>query len=446
MINKILLDLHNEHIDVYEEQKRLKDDLSRDRQAKIESRELKSLQSLMQEQQDFQENLMQQYYSIINKREETIEGLNVELSGYLQQKEHHQAILPSSHEIMQILDELITSNQRSIEDLNENTFELKLQLSLLEEHASAPLEIADANLHPKEYFSKAYEEVDRLREAATIFSQGAADKELYNSELKKSVENYAQMVKVLKDDPLEVAHETLAQDFENIVKDHEKVAEEYLGIFEEIATSLPKMLHDIADGIQYYTDSMIDIVQTIDTTRVLNAKMRDEEIVENILNGSIGKYMEGDIPFINYLNSRGVLAVIDVEHVSKEVEAGKVKDRGVNYIIDLMEQNHKIALPFQDAFKLRLLLIEYHKVVKEATKNGKLDYAKNYLNQHASLSAKALAAGASISPPLRNHSELKDYMYSILKQHSGDNGYAREAILELLDNGISRLPKTSPSN
>jgi hypothetical protein len=155
--------------------------------------------------------------------------------------------------------------------------------------------------------------------------------------------------------------------------------------------------------------------------------------------------MEGDLPFINYLNSRGVLAVVDIEHVSKEVEIGKVKDRGVNYIIDLMKQNHRIVLPFQDAFKLRLLLIEYHKVVKEATKNGKLDYAKNYLNQHASLSAKALAIGASVSPPLRNPSELKNLMQNILEQHSGADGYTRDAMLELLDNGISRLPKKSTS-
>ena len=148
MINKILLDLHNEPIDIYEEQKRLKDDLSRDRQAKIESRELKSLQSLIIDQHESRENLIQQYYGIINKRKETIEGLNVELSGYLQQKEHYRAALPSSHKYMQFLDEAITSNQRSIEDLNENTLELKLQLSQLEEHASTPLEITDANLHP----------------------------------------------------------------------------------------------------------------------------------------------------------------------------------------------------------------------------------------------------------------------------------------------------------
>jgi hypothetical protein len=283
MIKKILLDLHNEPIDIYEEQKRLKDDLSRYRQAKIESNESKSLQSLIIDQHESRENLIQQYYSIINKREETIEGLNIELSGYLQQKEYHQATLPPSHEIMQLLDEMIISNQRSIEELSENTFELKQQLSLLEVHASTPLEITDANLHPKECFSKVYEKVNQLREAATIFSQGEADKELYNSELKKSVENYAQMVKVLKDDPLEVAHETLAQAFENIVKDHGEVAEEYLGIFEEITTSFPKMLHDIANGVQNHTDGMVEMLQTINETRVLNDKMHDEEIAKGHL-------------------------------------------------------------------------------------------------------------------------------------------------------------------
>ncbi|MDP2077335.1 MAG: hypothetical protein Q8J85_04765 [Sulfuricurvum sp.] len=435
-MNEILKNLHDEPIDIYEEQKRLKDDLSRDRQAKIESRELKSLQSLNIDQHESRENLIRQYYSIINKREETIEGLNIELSGYLQQKEHYEATLPTSHEYMQFLDKTITSNQRSIEDLNENTLELKLQLSQLEEHASTPLEITDANLHPKECFSKAYEKVNQLREAATIFSQGAADKELYNSELKKSVENYAQMVKILKDDPLEVAHETLAQAFENIVKDHEEVAEEYLGIFEEIATSLPKMLHDIANGVQNHTDGMVRMLQIISETRVLNDKMHDDEIVKNILNGSIGKYMQGDIPFINYLNSKGELAIFDIEHVSKEVELGKVKDRGIAELINMLHEDD-IQMEYKDVFLLRLLLVEHYEVVKYSIKNKKLDYTNNYLTQHKKLADKASAMGAIVTPAFKNPHDLKIEIMTMLEPHTP---YVKYIMEKLLNINLSKLP------
>ncbi len=444
-MNEILKKLHNEPIDIYEEQKQLKDQLALNREVKIESRKLMSLDSMMVEQQESRETLIQKYYDIIKKREETIAGLNVELSGYFQKKEHHQATLPPSHEIMKLLDKMIISNQKSIEENDENLFELKQQLAELERHASIPFDIPDTNLTPNEYYPKAYEDINQARESEAIFSQGAANQEQHNLELKKKVETYAQMLKALKTDPMEIAHETLAQAYENVVKNHAAITEEYLGLFEEITTSFPKMLHNIANAAQYQTDCMVDIAQTIDATKDLDEKMRDARIVEDLLNGSIGKYMQGDLPFINYLNLRGELAVVDIEHVSKEVGLGKVKDRGVNYIIDLMEKNHKIILPFQDAFKLRLLLIEYHKVVEVSTKNNKLDYAKNYLNQHASLSAKALAAGVSVSPPLRNPSELKNLMQNILEQYSGADGYARDAMLELLDNGINRLPKKSPS-
>jgi hypothetical protein len=253
------------------------------------------------------------------------------------------------------------------------------------------------------------------------------------------------MIETLKNDPMQINRETLVQSFENVVLRHAEVAEEYLGVFEGIATSLPKMLCDFANAIQNHTDGMVDITQTMDKARDLNAETRDRTIVENIRNGSIGKYMEGDLPFINYLNSRGVLAVVDVEYVSKEVEAGKVKNRGITELINLL-QEHNIHIAYKDAFLLRLLLIEHHKVVEVSTKNNKLDYAKNYLNQHTSLSDKAIAIGATASAPLRNPNELKLLMHSILEQCSGVNGYARDAMLELLDNQISRLPKKSPSN
>jgi F0F1-type ATP synthase membrane subunit b/b' len=301
---------------------------------------------------------------------------------------------------------MIISNQRSIEELSENTFELKQQLSLLKVHALMPIEISDTHLSPNDVYANAYNGINQLREAAAVFSQTAAHKEQYNLELKQRVENYAQMLQVLKDDPMQIAHDTLAQAFENIVKNHAEISEEYLGVFEEIATSLPKMLCDFANTLQNHTDSMVDITQTMDATKALDAQMRDCRIVEDLHNGTLGKYMEGDLPFINYLNSRGVLAVVDVEYVSKEVEAGKVKDRGITELINLL-QEHNIHIAYKDVFLLRLLLIEHHKVVEVSTKNNKLDYAKNYLNQHKSLTDKAIAIGTTVSPPLRNPSELK---------------------------------------
>jgi hypothetical protein len=449
MINKILLDLHNEPIDIYEEQKRIKDNLAQKRDIDIQSQEFKNantdMHSLILEQHESAKSLAKKYRDLIEKRHVTIEGLNAKLLGYTQQKEQYQATLPASHKIIRSLNKLITSTKRSIEELSENTLELKQQLAKLEAHISKPQELPDGNLSRNDFYSNARDEVNRLREFAIVCTQVAADREQYNSELKQLVENYAQMVKALNDNPMEIAHETLALAFKNIVKNHAAIAEEYLLIFEELATSLPKMQCDLANIIEKQTNAFIEITQTMDETRALNAKMRDSEIVEDLLKGSVGKYMEGDLSFINYLNSKGELAIFDIEHVSKEVENRKVKDRGVNYIIDLIEQNHKIILPFKDAFKLRLLLIEYHKVVEVSTKNKKLDYAKNYLNQYASLSTKALAAGASVSPPLRNPSELKNLMQNILEQHSGADGYTRDAMLELLNNGISRLPKKSPS-
>lgn len=405
-MNKLLLDLHNEPIDIHEEQKRLKNKLSHMRQTNIEHQEFKksheSLESIMIEQQESSEFLIKTYHDL----------------------------LKNQHERM--------------EELSENTNELKQQLSMLEAHAVTPLKIPNPNLSQNELIAHTYSEVNRLREAASIFLQSAADKEQYNSGLKNSVDNYAQMVKALKDNPMDVSHETLVQAYEQIVKKHADIIEEYLGIFEEIATSLPKMLCDFADAQQNNMDNMVEVIQTMDAIRKLESQKRDRRIIEDLHNGSLGKYMEGDLPFINYLNFRGALAVIDIDHVSKEVEKGKVKDRGVSELINLL-QEHDIQIAYQDAFLLRLLLVEHHKVVKESTKNNKLDYTKNYLNQHKSLSDKAIAVGTTVSAPLRNSNELKVHIHSILAQYSGENGYARDAMMDLLDNQITRLPKKSTS-
>ncbi|MDO9206762.1 MAG: hypothetical protein Q7T91_00790 [Sulfuricurvum sp.] len=448
-MNKTLLALHNEPVDIYEEQKRLKDHLARNREADIESREFeksyKSLQDSIIEQHEANESLIIKYRDIVKKQEEGIEELNKELLGYLQQKEHYKETIPSSHKTIQELDKLITSCQESIDELSEHTFELTQQLSKLETRASMPLELTISNQSFNEIISNAYNEINQRRESATIFSQSAADGEQYNSELKKRVENYTQMLEALENDSTTVSHETLVQLFKKIVIDYAEIEEGYVGIFEDIAISLPKMQLDFADALQKYTNMFVEMIQAIDDTKDLDDKIRDRRIVKNILNGSLGKYMEGDLPFINYLNFRGALSVVDIEHVSKEVEKGKVKDRGVSELINLL-QDHDIQIAYQDAFRLRLFLVEHHKVVEVSTKNNKLDYTKNYLNQHKSLSDKAIAIGTTISSPLRNPSELKVLMHSILEQYSGVNGYARDAMLELLDNQISRLPKKSPSN
>lgn len=448
-MNKTLLELHNEPIDIYEEQKQLKNTLAQNRIANTQSRELKnanvSVHSIILEHQDSAENLMQQMCDLIKNRQNEIEKLKDKLLVYLQEKEHYLATLPSSHRMIRLLEDIIIPLQRAIERRSESMFELQKQLSLLEANASMPIEIFDTHLSPNEMIDNAYEGINQLREKATVFSQSVADQEQYNAELKQRLENYAQMVETLNHDPMGIDHETLVQAFENVVLCHAEVAEEYLGIFEEIAISFPKMLCDFANTIQNHIDGMVYITQIMDKARDLNAETRDRKIVRDILNGSLGKYMEGDLPYINYLNFIGEMSVLDMKYVSEEVQAGKVKDRGVTELINLL-QEHDIQIPYKDAFQLRLLLVEHHKVVEVSTKNNKLDYIKNYLNQHKSLSDKAITIGATASAPLRNPSELKILIHNILEQYSGDNGYARDAMMELLDNQISRLPKKFPSN
>ena len=88
-MNEILKKLHNEPIDIYEEQNRLKNQLALNREAKTESRKLMSLDSTIVEQHESRETIIQKYYDIIKNREETIADLKVELSSYFQKKEQY---------------------------------------------------------------------------------------------------------------------------------------------------------------------------------------------------------------------------------------------------------------------------------------------------------------------------------------------------------------------
>lgn len=448
-MNKTLLALHNEPVDIYEEQERLKEHLAQIREAGIQSRELEntnaSIRSVVLEQQEFSEHEIELSRHHAHAYRTNIEELTVTLLEYIEKREHYGATLPPSHKIIKLLDEVIVAKKRLITDLTERACSLEQNIALLKDFELKASDIHSSSLSTNDIFTSGYDEVKKIREQASILSQDFASQEQYYLELKQRAKDYVQMLKALKDNPNKITLEDLVQALEDVVLHHAKIAEEYSEIFEEFSTSLPKILCDFANATEGNLDATVYSIQAMSAIRTMEVRRRDDRTVKDLSNGSIGKYMEGDLPFINYLNFRGAMSVIDIKYVSEDVEAGKVKDRGVSELISLLKE-HDIQMPYKDAFQIRLLLIEHHKVVEVSTKNNKLDYSKNYLNQHKSLSDKALTIGATVSTPLRNPSELKVLIHNILEQYSGDNGYARDAMLELLDNQISRLPKKSPSN
>ena len=444
-INKLLLELHNKPTDIYEEQRELKNQLALERQTQVEIEEFQatkeSLQTVIFQQHETRDNLLSQFHELITKQRKDVEVINVELMDYLQQKEQMNSSHPAYSKIIKLLEEIIVSRQRSIYDLHESISMLEDQIVKLETNVSIPNEVDNLDLSLTDIFSNANDEVTKLRKSVASVLEYKSDNEQYISVLKQKVANYALMVEALKNNPASASFETLAQIFELIVKEHTYVVEDYLGTIDEMVTSLPKLESDIADAVQKQIDISSQIVRTTKGTREVNALIRDQNIVEDLINGSMGKYIEGDIPFINYLNSRSELAVFDIKYVSEELLAGKVKDRGVAELIKMLAQEHNIVMKYKDAFLLRLLFIEHHKVLELSTKNKKLDYIKNYLNPYKSLSDKAMAVGAFISPPLRNPNELKKLMVNLLEKNSGENNYTKDALLELLDNQINRLPK-----
>lgn len=438
-MNEVLLNIHNEPIDIYEEQKQLKKKLALDREAaKVLEEQKKAnmdLHSLRIEQDADRENHIQHYREVIKKIEKTIEEYNLRLSDYFQKKEQYETFLPTSQEVFDALNHAITLNQRGIEHSSECKVELEQLLEESEKHTFL-LNPFPLNLPLNEIFPAARNEIAKLEQLKEKWSETATKQEQSNSELKERISTCLYIAKEIKNNPNSITHEDLVKSFELIVEEYAELAEEHLGIVGDVTNIMPYFFGEFLTFMQYQEKYASRAFYFTNNIRDLDSKNRDHRKVENIKNGSMGKYMEGDIPFINYLNSMKPFSNLDVKKVSKEVELGNAKDRGVTELMNILHE-YDVQIPYEDAFLLRLLLVEHYKAVEKSTKNGKLDYNKNYFEQYQKLAAKADDMGATLSPPFRNPNELKIEMIKLIDPHTD---YVKDILEELIDTVITRLP------
>lgn len=448
-MKKELLEKHNERTSAFIESDKLYQKLSLKRKSKIQT-----LESSI-----YDKNPLSAFNGIVENNERMITECKDEETKYQQKiEENERSILKYQKEIEQIQSEPIprlkvisaitdiikihSEDLASAQIMLQKNVELR-ELCQASLDKSFSLAIDPENQTLDEVFSKSDNLTANFKKLNDDYLEHAFERRERDKTFANIVSGCDDIVEDIKAG--KVDHNSLIKAFEWLSREYAFLTKEYLQSVDAMDEFFKETLPTIMQESKLTVDSMKRLLGIMHDKQVLDLKNTDTRYAANIQNGSMGIYLEGDMPFINHLTT-GALADLILDKVSSEVEKNGIDDRGVSSIIDLLDRNHGITLTFHDGFRLRLLLIEYYKVVELSTKNNKLDYAKNYLNQHTSLSEKALVAGASLSRPLRNPNELKILILEILtQQRSGDDGYARDAMLELLNNEIIRLPKQSSS-